>query len=105
MTARFSFTKPLLDALPKPEAGQRTIYHDKHIRAAGLQLRVTSTSKTFFIQRRVNGAPERVTIGRYPDMTPEQARKWEKRFARIQRFWLPPPPGDSRDFSPSAKEK
>ncbi len=38
-------------------------------------------------------------------LTPEQARKWEKRFARIQRFWLPPPPGDSRDFSPSAKEK
>ncbi len=38
-------------------------------------------------------------------LTPEQARKWEKRFARIQRFWLPPLPGDSRDFSPSAKEK
>jgi Spy/CpxP family protein refolding chaperone len=38
-------------------------------------------------------------------LTPEQARKWEKRFARIQRFWLPPLPGDSRDFSPSTKEK
>jgi hypothetical protein len=38
-------------------------------------------------------------------LTPEQARKWEKRFAHIQRFWLPPLPGDSRDFSPSAKEK
>ena len=29
-------------------------------------------------------------------LTPEQARKWEKTFARIQRFWLPPLPGDSR---------
>jgi hypothetical protein len=38
-------------------------------------------------------------------LTPEQARKWEKRFAHIQRFWLPPLPGDSRDFSPSPKEK
>jgi hypothetical protein len=38
-------------------------------------------------------------------LTPEQARKWEKRFARIQRFWLPPLPGESRDFSPSPKEK
>ena len=27
-------------------------------------------------------------------LTPEQARKWEKTFARIQRFWLPPLPGN-----------
>lgn len=38
-------------------------------------------------------------------LTPEQARKWEKRFAHIQRFWLPPLPGDSRRFSPSPEEK
>ena len=38
-------------------------------------------------------------------LTPEQARNWEKRFAHIQRFWLPPLPGDSRDFSPSQKGK
>jgi hypothetical protein len=38
-------------------------------------------------------------------LTPEQARKWEKRVAHIQRFWLPPLPGDSRDFSPSLKGK
>ena len=28
-------------------------------------------------------------------LTPEQAQKWEKTFARIQRFWLPPLPGES----------
>ena len=38
-------------------------------------------------------------------LTPEQARKWEKRFAHIQRFWLPPLPGDSRDFPSSPKGK
>jgi hypothetical protein len=27
-------------------------------------------------------------------LTPEQARKWEKRFARFLKFWLPPIPGD-----------
>jgi len=27
-------------------------------------------------------------------LTPEQARKWEKRFGHFLRFWLPPPPGD-----------
>jgi len=29
-------------------------------------------------------------------LTPEQAQKWEKTFARIQRFWLPPLPGEPR---------
>lgn len=38
-------------------------------------------------------------------LTPEQARKWEKRFAHIQRFWLPPLPGDSRDFPSSPRAK
>jgi hypothetical protein len=28
-------------------------------------------------------------------LTAEQARKWEKTFSRIQRFWMPPLPEDS----------
>ncbi len=28
-------------------------------------------------------------------LTPEQARKWERTFVRMQRFWLPPLPGES----------
>lgn len=75
MNNRFSFTKPLLKDLPLPESGERIIYHDTHKDAAGLQLRVTATAKTFFVQKRVNGTPERVTLGRFPDMTVEQARK------------------------------
>jgi hypothetical protein len=27
-------------------------------------------------------------------LTPEQARKWEKRFGRFMKFWLPPKNGD-----------
>lgn len=71
---RFSFTKALLDAIPLPEAGQRATYHDK--KAGGLQLRVTSTGvKTFCVFRRAKtGKPERVTLGKYPFMTIEQAR-------------------------------
>ena len=33
-------------------------------------------------------------------LTPEQAQKWEKTFARIQRFWLPPLPGEPRGSLP-----
>jgi integrase len=55
--------------------GKRATYHDT--KAHGLQLRVTSTGvKTFSMYRRTKGgAPERVTLGRFPTMTVEQARK------------------------------
>lgn len=72
---KINFTKGAIDDLSLPEAGKRDTYHD--LKTNGLQLRVTSNGvKTFSLFRRVkNGSPERVTLGRYPDMTPEQARK------------------------------
>jgi integrase len=69
-----NFTKKALDSLPLPESGQRATYRDT--KTPGLQVRVTATGvKTFTVFRRVNGKPERVTLGRYPDLTIEQARK------------------------------
>lgn len=72
---RFSFSKEKLLALPVPEAGKRDTYHDT--KAIGLQLRVTSTgAKTFSVYRRLKGGqPERLTLGKFPAMTVEQARK------------------------------
>ena len=72
---RFQFNKEKLLALPLPATGSRATYHDT--KAIGLQLRVTSTgAKTFSIYRRTKGAgPERVTLGRFPSMTVEQARR------------------------------
>lgn len=73
MQNKFKFTKKDIDALSTPESGKRDIYHDTEIR--GLQLRVTSV-KTFFVNRRIKGGdPERITLGRYPEMTIEQARR------------------------------
>lgn len=65
MNNRFSFTKPQLETLSFAESGERVTYHDTHKNAAGLQLRVTTTAKTFFVQKRVNGVPERVTLGNF----------------------------------------
>lgn len=78
---RFNFTKPLLEAIGLPERGAREVYHDTHKQAMGLQLRVTSTAKTFFIQKRVNGVPQRTTLGRFPSVTIEQARKQAAKWA------------------------
>jgi integrase len=72
---KINFTKAALDALPLPASGQRLNYRDA--KTNGLQIRVTSTGvKTFCVFRRLKaGNPERVTLGRYPNMSIEQARK------------------------------
>jgi integrase len=72
---KFNFTKAALDSLSLPSSGQRATYHDA--KTNGLQIRVTPNGvKTFSVFRRIkNGNPERVTLGRYPDMSIEQARK------------------------------
>lgn len=75
MSTSINFTKANLDGLPLPAPGQRAVFHDA--KAKGLQLRVTSNGiKTFSVRRRIKGGEvERVTLGRYPEMTIEQARR------------------------------
>ena len=72
---KMNFTKASLDALPLAPIGGRVTYHDA--KTTGLQIRITSTGvKTFSVYRRLKGGPaERVTLGRYPNMSIEQARK------------------------------
>lgn len=74
METKFSFSKERLAALPSPASG-RVTYHDT--KAQGLQVRVTPAgTKTFCVYRRLKaGQPERVTLGKFPTMTVEQARK------------------------------
>ncbi|EEG07106.1 tyrosine-type recombinase/integrase [Pseudogulbenkiania ferrooxidans] len=74
METRIVFTKAALTNLPVPAAGQRFTFHDT--KQPGLQLRVTPNNvKTFAVFKRVaGGSPERVSIGRFPEVTVEQAR-------------------------------
>lgn len=75
MSNSLNFTKEALQGLPIPEAGKRAVYLDA--KTTGLQIRVTNTgAKTFSVYRRTKGGrPERITLGRFPTMTIEQARK------------------------------
>ena len=75
MNTSFNFSKEALLSLPTPDTGKRIVYHDA--KTTGLQIRVTDTgTKTFSVYRRIKGGqPERVTLGRFPAMTIEQARK------------------------------
>jgi len=70
-----TFSKGRLETLTLPADGQRLEFHDKQ--AKGLMLRCSSTgTKTFCFYRWIKGAskPERITLGRFPAMTVEQAR-------------------------------
>ncbi|MDQ3796023.1 MAG: Arm DNA-binding domain-containing protein, partial [Pseudomonadota bacterium] len=74
MAAIINFTKRALDTLPLPEPGKRLEVYDNKIR--GLLIRVTSNgTKSFTAYRRLNGKPQWVKLGRYPDMSIEQARR------------------------------
>jgi len=75
MSTKINFTKAALNALQLPALGKRAEYWDT--KTQGLQIRVTATgSKTFYVKRRTaTGSVDRVKLGAYPAMTPEQARR------------------------------
>lgn len=78
MPQKLNFTKGALQAIEPPADGRDT-YHDTKV--PGLLLRVTPSGiKTFGIQKRIKGKVRRVTLGRFPGMTVDQARKeaWYK---------------------------
>lgn len=73
-TKRFHFTKKEIDALPAPTKSVRAYYHDT--KENGLSLSITPAgTKSFFVRKKIDGRDERITLGRYPDMSLENARK------------------------------
>ena len=67
-------TKTAVERLPVPDAGQ-AIYRDDELK--GFAVRVTPTGrKTFVVEKRIGrGSPKRKTLGRFGELTAEQARK------------------------------
>ena len=76
-----NFTVAVISNLPAPNKGI-AVYKDKRLEA--LSLYVTSKgAKTFFVRKRIKGRDERLTIGRFPSVTIEQARKQATVFCGI----------------------
>jgi len=66
-------TKTQVDKFRAPTTGQAFL-RDATLR--GFALRVTANGiKSFIIEKRIQGQVKRITLGRYPDITVEQARK------------------------------
>ena len=69
-----NFTVKMLDNIPNSEPGKRVTYHDDMVK--GLSIRITGKGiKSFIVRKRINGKLALNTLGRYPAMTIEQARK------------------------------
>ncbi len=71
---KFNFTKAALEALPLPSPGKRAYYYDTKMRGLGVSI-TSNGAYSFVVYRWVNGKPERVTLGRFPDLSVEQARR------------------------------
>jgi integrase len=66
-------TKRTVDSTPIPAKGYALVWDDE---LKGFGLRVTSSGvKSFILQKRIHGKDHRITLGRYGEITTEQARK------------------------------
>lgn len=69
-----NFTKKSIEELPAPDRNTRFYFHDT--KQPGLSVYVTkSGARTFFVRNKANGADDRIVLGRYPDLSIENARK------------------------------
>lgn len=83
------FTKAALLALPLPLPGKRAYYRDPKTRS--LHFVVTdSGTRSFVFYRKVNGRPERVLLGRFDELSIEQARDRAAELnGRVAQGWDP----------------
>jgi len=78
-TSRFVFTTTRLQKLPPPPKS-RMYHHDAKV--AGLCLCCTKAgTSTFYFYRWTNGKPARIRLGKFPDLSIDQARKAAKELA------------------------
>lgn len=70
---RFNFTKRSLEDLDTPSKGRRFYYYDEKVRGLGISITDKGTI-SFLVYRKIDGRPERITLGRYPDLSIENAR-------------------------------
>lgn len=69
-----NFTVSYLNSLPNAEKGKRYVVYDKKI--PQLSVRVTDAgTKSFLIQKRQGSSILKITLGKFPQMTIDQARK------------------------------
>ncbi len=67
-----NLTKKLIDATPHPADGQSFLRDSK---VPGFGVRITKGSKSFIMEKRIEGQMFRWTLGSYGSLTLDEARK------------------------------
>lgn len=73
MACKIKLTKTTVDKIPTAEKGKQVDYYDSELPAFGV--RVSATSKTYFVRKWINGKLTRVTLGRHGVIYADAARK------------------------------
>lgn len=69
-----NFTQKIIEDLPLPPKDKRLYFYDKHVQ--GLELMITHQgAKSFKVYRKFQETPVRISLGKYPQMTIEEARR------------------------------
>lgn len=74
---RLNFTKTNINALSLPTNGKRTFYYDAQVRGLAV-LMLPSGARSFYVRRKIKGRAEKIFLGRYPDLSVENARNLAK---------------------------
>lgn len=73
-----NFTKKTIESLPLPEKDKRFYFYDTKVQ--GLEIMVTHQgAKSFKVYRKFAEVPVRISLGKYPQMTVEEARREAQR--------------------------
>lgn len=73
MSHKIKLTKTTVDKIPFAEKGKQTDYYDSELPAFGV--RVSASSKNYFVRKWINGKLTRVTLGRHGIIYADAARK------------------------------
>lgn len=74
MSERINLTKNLIETLKPSANGKRLYLYDSKIPGFGLSITSTGT-KSFLVYKKLKGKPQRFTLGQFPELSVEQARK------------------------------
>jgi integrase len=73
MAQNIKLTKTVVEKIPLAEKGKQVEYYDSELPAFGI--RVSATSKSYFVRKWINGKLSRVTLGRHGVISADTARK------------------------------
>lgn len=71
---KVNFTKTFISNIALPLSHKRSYYYDTQVNGLGIMV-FSSGTKTFFLYKRVHGSPDKIKLGKFPEMSVEQARK------------------------------